>query len=194
MKIFHTVLRDWFFFSLDLQSTPYPYVFIPSLKDWIFPLIRNGSYVLSYVLWQCPEYVSSLISNCKLETRCIYLATRFSVIQHRKPTDYRNPLLFKSCMLGNVYIRNYTISSACIYLTQFDNTWNLLNFIVEGKKIPICMLYWNVNHHVHVITYICTYVHTLYIHVIYMGKCISIFCLHPNLYCLCKIIIHLCLV
>lgn len=95
MKIFHTVLRDWFFFSLDLQSTPYPYVFIPSLKDWIFPLIRNGSYVLSYVLWQCPEYVSSLISNCKLETRCIYLATRFSVIQHRKPTDYRNPLLFK---------------------------------------------------------------------------------------------------
>lgn len=82
-------------FSLDLQSTPYPYVFIPSLKDWIFPLIRNGSYVLSYVLWQCPEYVSSLISNCKLETRCIYLATRFSVIQRRKPTDYRNPLLFK---------------------------------------------------------------------------------------------------
>lgn len=96
-------------------------------------------------------------------------------------------------MLGNVYIRNYTISSACIYLTQFDNTWNLLNFIVEGKKIPICMLYWNVNHHVHVITYICTYVHT-YIHAIYMGKCISIFCLHPNLYCLYKTVIHLCLV
>lgn len=63
-------------------------------------------------------------------------------------------------MLGNVYIRNYTISSACIYLTQFDNTWNLLNFIVEGKKILIYMLYWNVYHHVHVITYICTYVHT----------------------------------
>lgn len=94
MKIFHTVLRDWFFFTgfaIDALSL----CINPSLKDWIFPLIRNGSYVLSYVLWQCPEYVSSLISNCKLETRCIYLATRFSVIQHRKPTDYRNPLLFK---------------------------------------------------------------------------------------------------
>lgn len=94
MKIFHTVLRDWFF-SPDLQSTPYPYVFIPSLKDWIFLLIRNGSYVLSYLRWHCPEYVSSWISNCKLETRCIYLATRFPVIQYRNPTDYRNPLLFK---------------------------------------------------------------------------------------------------
>lgn len=91
-------------------------------------------------------------------------------------------------MLGNVYIRNYTISYDCIYLTQFDNTWNLLDFSFEGKKILICMLYWNVDHHLYVITFIHARIYMLYI---CMRKCISIFCLQPNLYCLCKIIVHL---
>lgn len=63
------------------------------------------------------------------------------------------------CMFGNVYIWNYIISFVCIYLIQFDNIWNLLNFIVEGKKIFICMLYWNVYYYVYVIIYICIYVY-----------------------------------
>lgn len=68
-------------------------------------------------------------------------------------------------MLGNVYIRNYTISYDCIYLTQFDNTWNLLDFSFEGKKILICMLYWNVDHHLYVITFIHARIYICYIFV-----------------------------